>query len=532
MSNEMSNEETIPSVNSDVRQEVKSGADSAVRSADNLDVSSPVSSAQNSVIGVVKRTLSGKESIIVASMLFGLFFGAGNLIFPVNMGQKAGSNSWIASLGFSITGVGLPLLGIAALAVSEKNSLFDLSSLVNKKFAYFFTVVLYLTIGPLFAIPRTATVPFQVSVAPLVPAQNRAWVLAIFSVVFFALVLAFSLKPSRIVDWVGKFLNPLFLVVFAVLVITALVRPMGSMSAVQPTGDYVNQPFFTGVLEGYNTMDALASLAFGIILVDVIRSLGVREPRHTAMAAVKSGVFSSAFMFVIYFVLTIVGAQSARILGVSDNGGTALFAIAEHYYGTAGAVLLGVIISVACLKTAIGLITSISTTFTELFPRVCTYKRCAIFFTVVSLIIANAGLDAIIQVSVPVLLFLYPLTIVLMVLSVCGRMFNYRHSLFEWSMVFTMLTALISLIINLLTFVPHDIAVISTVRSALTALRNAFPLSSIGMEWVIPAISGAVCGYVATIFHPENRAKSVDSGKESVNDSGKDLDNNSGEENA
>lgn len=180
----------------------------------------------------MKKKLTGKESIIVASMLFGLFFGAGNLIFPVSMGQKAGSHVWPAIIGFCITGVGLPLLGIVALSVSQRKSLFDMTSLVGKGFAYFFTLALYLTIGPFFAIPRTATVSFQVGVAPLLKPELRSIALFIFSVLFFVVVLFFSLKPSRILDWVGKILNPLFLVVLSVLVITALIHPMGNIGAV------------------------------------------------------------------------------------------------------------------------------------------------------------------------------------------------------------------------------------------------------------------------------------------------------------
>ncbi|TCD54884.1 branched-chain amino acid transport system II carrier protein [Alloscardovia theropitheci] len=436
------------------------------------------------------KKLTSKQTIIVASMLFGLFFGAGNLIFPISMGQKAGEHLWQAIIGFCITGVGLPLLGIAAYAISEKKSLFELGSLVSKGFAYFFTVALYLTIGPLFAIPRTATVPFQVGVAPLIPSSYRTLSLAIFSLVFFAVVLFFSLRPNRILDWVGKILNPLFLSVLAILVITALVKPMGSVSAIRPSGQYISQPFFTGFLEGYNTMDALAALAFGIVLIDVIHSLGVKDSRDTAFVTMKSGVLAVICMAAIYGVLTFIGAQSGNILGVSADGGIALFAIAEQYYGVAGGILLGIIISLACVKTAIGLITSISTTFTELFPRVCTYKRCAVFFTFISFVIANAGLDAIITFSVPILLFLYPITIVLTVLAVTGRVFSYKRSIFVGAMVLTMIVAGITLLSTLTDLIPG----LGGIHQVLLFVNNAFPAANIGMGWVIPAVIGAIIG--------------------------------------
>ncbi|WP_018143587.1 branched-chain amino acid transport system II carrier protein [Alloscardovia criceti] len=442
----------------------------------------------------MKKKLTGRESIFVSSMLFGLFFGAGNLIFPVSMGQNAGSHSWIATIGFCITAVGLPVLGIASLAASRSESLFHMGSLVGKFFAYAYTLALYLTIGPFFAIPRTATVSFQVGVAPLLGDNNRGLALSIFSLLFFAIVLFFSLKPNRILDWVGKILNPLFLTVLAILVITALLNPMGDIAQIQPQGAYASHAFFTGLLEGYNTMDALASLAFGVILVDVIRGLGVKEPSNTAFSAIKSGIYAGVLMIVIYLVLTLMGAQSGALFGVSEDGGVALFAIANHYFGTFGGILLGAIITLACLKTSIGLITSISTTFTELFPKSVNYKVYAIAFTVISFLIANAGLNAIITVSVPVLMFLYPLTIMLMVLGLLGKFFSYRRSVFVVSMIFTAVAAGISLLASLVKALGAILPVINPVYEAVHVIETALPLSSIGLGWVIPAIIGVVIG--------------------------------------
>lgn len=444
----------------------------------------------------MKKKLTGKESIIVASMLFGLFFGAGNLIFPVSMGQKAGSHVWPAIIGFCITGVGLPLLGIVALSVSQRKSLFDMTSLVGKGFAYFFTLALYLTIGPFFAIPRTATVSFQVGVAPLLKPELRSIALFIFSVLFFVVVLFFSLKPSRILDWVGKILNPLFLVVLSVLVITALIHPMGNIGAVAAHEDYVHQAFFTGFLEGYNTMDALASVAFGVILVDVIRGLGVKESRDAAVASVKSGVMAGFFMVLIYGLLTIIGAQSGAVLGVSEDGGSALFAIAQHYFGTAGGVLLGTVITLACLKTAIGLITSISTTFTEIFPRLANYNLFAIIFTLISFVIANAGLNAIITLSVPVLMFLYPLTIMLMILCVLGSSFAFHKSVFVSAMTLTTISAAITFVSTLTKILVGSVPWLAPVHRAAATIDSALPLSGIGMSWIVPAVIGIIIGYI------------------------------------
>ena len=204
------------------------------------------------------KKLSFKEIITVASMLFGMFFGAGNLIFPAYMGQMAGRNMWQASAGFLITGVGMPLLGVAALGISQENGLLGLSSRVGKRFGLFFTCALYLTIGPFFAIPRCATVSYTVGIERMLPGTDQRLVLAVFSLLFFGAVLFFSLRPGEILTWIGKVLNPLFLVFLGILIIRALASPLGTISEISPSGAYLSGAFSTGLLEGYNTMDALA----------------------------------------------------------------------------------------------------------------------------------------------------------------------------------------------------------------------------------------------------------------------------------
>ena len=182
----------------------------------------------------MKRSLNRKETVFVASMLFGMFFGAGNLIFPVSMGQLSGNNMWQAAAGFLITGVGLPLLGVAALGISREDGLMGLSSRVGRRYGKFFTCILYLTIGPFFAIPRCATVAYTVGVERIIPDSMQTAVLAVFSLLFFAAVLFFSLRPGEILTWIGKVLNPLFLLFLGLLVIRALLSPMGSISGAAP----------------------------------------------------------------------------------------------------------------------------------------------------------------------------------------------------------------------------------------------------------------------------------------------------------
>jgi len=437
----------------------------------------------------MKRRLTAKEYIILASMLFGMFFGAGNLVFPVSMGQQAGTNLWPAIAGFCLTGVGIPLLGIAAMGISRSEGLFDMCLRIGKPHAYFFTLLLYLSIGPLFAIPRTATVSFSVGIQPVIHADNAALALCVFSALFFAAVLFFSLRPSGIMTWIGKLLNPLFLAFLAVLAVTALLRPMAPISSAAPTGKYIEASFFQGFLEGYNTLDAVASLVFGIILVDSIRTLGVTEPKDISNSTLLSGILSTLLMAAIYCILTVLGAQSQSVTGVSSDGGAALYAIGSHYFGTFGGILLGCIVTFACLKTAIGLVTSCATAFVELFPRTLSYRAYAILFCLFSFGIANFGLSRIIELSLPALMFLYPLTITLILLCLFGHLFDYDRRVFVCVTVFTFVPALVDFI-NALS--PAAKALFG--GEAIVSAFGWLPLFSIGMGWVIPALVGLALG--------------------------------------
>lgn len=441
----------------------------------------------------MKQKLTSREYTYVASMLFGMFFGAGNLIFPVHMGQMAGANLWPAVIGFLITGVGLPLLGVAALGISRSNGLYELGSRVSRPYSMFFTCALYLTIGPFFAIPRCATTAFTVGLEQVLPQDgNTALYLLLFSVLFFATALFFSLRPGNILTYVGKVLTPCFLVFLGILVVVAMLRPAASITSIAPQDAYAAQPFFTGFLEGYNTMDALASLAFGIVVVQVIRSLGVTEPDAVAGNTVRAGIFSCLFMALIYIAVTVVGVQSRGLFETSANGGIALAQIAQHYLGGAGLLILAATVTLACLKTSVGLITSCAETFTGLFPKGPSYRVWAVLFSLVSLSFANFGLSAIIGYSVPVLMFLYPLAITLILLSLLGKFFAYDRAVFAWTTGLTLLAALYDFLVALPAGAYnalHGPAVKSFVTGFL-------PFADIGLGWICPALLGFAIGLV------------------------------------
>ncbi len=440
----------------------------------------------------MKRKLLFKEYIYCASMLFGLFFGAGNLIFPVHMGQEAGREYLKAVMGFIVTGVGLPLMGVAALGMSRTDGLFELSGKVNSFFSYFFTCALYLSIGPFFAIPRCATTSFTVGIETILPeGANISLILLLFSFLFFLSALLFSLYPSKILTWVGKILNPFFLIFLALLVVVALINPSISAEEVEAAESYASSPFFKGFLEGYNTMDALASLAFGIIVVNVIKSLGIEKEGDIAKSTVLSGVLSCALMAIIYFAMTLVGVQSRGLFSVSANGGIALAEIAEHYLGYGGYYILAITVTLACLKTSVGLITSCAQTFSSIFKKGPKYRTWVFIFTFFSFLISNVGLTKIIEISIPVLMFLYPYTIVLSILALCGKFFHNDRVVYNTTIGLTT----IGCVYDFLASLPEVFQGNAIIKS-LIALLSHLPFSSLGLGWITPSLLGTAIGII------------------------------------
>lgn len=432
----------------------------------------------------MKRTLTLRETISVASMLFGLFFGAGNLIFPAYMGQASGANMLPALGGFLVTGVGLPLLAVAALGISRADGLLALSSRVGRGYGYFFTCALYLTIGPFFAIPRCFTVPFEAAVAPILPeGVSTGTALFLFSAAFCGVMLWFSLRPGKILTWIGKVLNPLFLVTFFVTIGYALLRPMGSAADAEPVGAYVSAPLAQGFLEGYNTMDALAGLAFGIVVVNVIRSLGVKEPGDVAVCAVRAGVFACILMAVIYAMTALAGARSRSVLPLADNGGAALMDIVRYYFPGAGAYLFALMILLACVKTAIGLITSCSEAFVQMFPRSLSYNGWAVLFSLISFGVANLGLTDIIRFSLPVLMMLYPLAMTLILASLAERRLRLDRTGYRIVTAVTLVCALGDLIAAL----PEGVRAFLHLDAVRSVYARVLPLYDIGLGWALPA---------------------------------------------
>jgi len=438
----------------------------------------------------MRKRLTLKQRILVAGTLFGMFFGAGNLIFPVHLGQLAGRNVVAAMVGFIITAVGIPILGVAAIGNTHSDGLQALSSKVGRRYGYIFTCLLYLTIGPFFAIPRCATTSFTTGIAPMLGDAPQGAALLAFSLVFFAAVLFFSLRPAGITVWIGKIINPLFLVFLTILVVSALARPSALVSAVEPAAAYQSGALFSGFIEGYGTMDAIAGLAFGIVVIDIIRAMGVEDDIDVAKDVLASGVLTGTLMAVIYIATIVMGTQSRGLFETSENGGIALAQIAGHYLGAAGSIVLALTITFACLKTSIGLVTSCADAFARMFPKALAYKTWAILFTVFSFVVSNFGLSRIIEYSLPVLMFLYPLAITLILLALCGKLFDHDRAVYVSVTALTGAAALFDLIKTL----PAALQGRMHLDGAVALAQRILPFFSLNLGWVVPAVIGLAMG--------------------------------------
>ncbi|MFD1484393.1 branched-chain amino acid transport system II carrier protein [Lacticaseibacillus baoqingensis] len=431
--------------------------------------------------------LTRRERLFIGTMLFGLFFGAGNLIFPVFVGQEAGHELWPALIGFLVSGVGLPLLGVAAIGITKVDGVFELAQKVNRPFAYGFTILLYLCIGPLFALPRLASISFEIGLTPFVTASRATPALWGYSVLFFAVAWWLARKPGKIMVYVGKVLTPAFLVVLAVLLGAAVLAPMGNGQAAH--GAYQAAPLVTGFTAGYSTMDALAALAFGIIVVNALRELGVTKPTQIAKDTVSAGVLAVALMGVIYALLAVLGRNALGTYGRAANGGVILANVAHAYFGQFGNALLAVIVIIACLKTAIGLITAFGDTAQELFPAL-PYQGVIFVAALIPLVFANIGLDRLLLLTTPVLVALYPLAIVLILLALASPWLGQSKWVFNTAIGFTVIPALL----DGLNAIPASLHT-GWVKQALS-WGHWLPGFSVSLGWIVPAVVGVVLGWL------------------------------------
>ena len=408
------------------------------------------------------------DIIALGFMTFALFIGAGNIIFPPIVAQQAGEHVWLAAFGFLITAVGLPVMTIMALSRMQ-GSIEVISSPLGRFASLLLTIVCYLSVGPLFATPRTATVSYEIGFAPYFGTSSSS--LFIYSVIYFAFVAAVSLYPNKLLDTVGHVLAPLKIVALAILGIAAFAIPTGYISP--PTNHYVNSPVSEGFVSGYLTMDTLGALVFGIVIIQAIQSRGVTDSKLISKYAIIASLIAGVGLTLVYISLFKLGLGSHEVAANADNGAVILHAYVQHAFGDLGSLFLTGLIFLACMVTAIGLTCACAEYFNELTGL--PYKLLVFILIGFSLLISNLGLTKLIAFSVPLLSAIYPPAIVVIMLS-----FFWKH----WNKP--------SLIVGSVTAIAFLFGIVEAIKAAgfteqLPQFIDHLPLSEQNLAWLLPS---------------------------------------------
>lgn len=445
--------------------------------------------------------------LVTALMLFSMFFGAGNLIFPPILGAQAGSNLTPAILGFLGTGVVLPVLAIIAIAISGQD-VSDLARRGGKIFGFLFPILAYLSIGAFYALPRTGAVSFSTAIQPLF-GWDSTLASVIFNFLFFAIALALAYNPQSIVDKLGKYLTPALLILLAVLVSLVLINFTPENLA--PAENFQHAPFAGGLLQGYLTMDSIAALAFGIVVISSLKTLHAESLGHTPVAedraharwlvrsTIVAGVIAGVLLGIIYVGLGLVGRFIPNP-GQYEDGAGILSAAAGLTMGTTGQVIFGLIVLLACMTTAVGLIAATSEFFSTLWPAV-PYRTWAILFAIMSFGLASAGLDTVLAVAAPVIGFLYPAAITLVFLTLIepllGGKIRFRVA-FRFAITVAVIWSL------LMTF-----ASLGWGAEAINQVIGWSPLHKLDLGWVLPTVIAWLLGLVVDIVRQRDTASRV-----------------------
>jgi len=430
-----------------------------------------------------------KELLMIGLMVFSVFFGAGNLIFPPIIGKQAGTNVVTTMLFFSITAIIFPILGV--VAVAKSNGLRNLANRVDPIFSIIFTIATYLAIGPALAMPRAGTLPFEIAISPYIPANvPKGLILFIYTTVFFGVVYWLSLSPNKLLERISKITSPIFLVLILMLFVGTFLKPMGGYMPPEPL--YAKNMGLQGFLDGYLTLDALAGLNYGLVVVYVIKQKNVLEESKIAKIVISTGIFAGILLFVVYMMLAHVGASSISKFPNTSNGAEILADVMKYLYGNFGAVLLACMFTVACLNIGVGLTTSLSQYFHSMVKRV-PYKVWATIWVIWSYMLANLGLNKIMEYSVPVLLAIYPASLVLIVLALIDKYIKGSSTVYRFAIYPTVVISII-----------HTLDKINIEIPLASSLVKKLPLQSADLGWLSAAGICFVIGFIISKVTEKN----------------------------
>lgn len=427
-----------------------------------------------------------KKSSLTGLLLFGMFFGAGNLIFPPALGALSGEHFWPAIFGFVLSGVGIAVVTLIIGTLNPKGYADEISKKIAPWFAILYLVLLYLSIGPFFAIPRTATTAFEVGIAPMLPTGLSSLGLLLFTSIYFLAAFLIALNPSKILDRIGRILTPIFVVLIVVLIILGALR-YGGNAPQAASAAYQLSAFGQGFLEGYNTLDALAAVAFSVLAVTTLNQLGFSSRKEYVRTIWLVGLVVTIGFSILYMGLGYLGNHfpipTEVMASDSHKGVYVLSQATQAIFGSGAQIFLALMVTVTCFTTTAGLIVSTGDFFHKTFPQV-SYKVYAIIFTLVGFSIANLGLSAIIQYSLPVLMILYPITIALVLLVILNKFLPLSKPGMQLTVALVALVAIASVLVQHVSLVP------------LANLLNMLPFADLSLPWILPACLGILLSLI------------------------------------
>ena len=408
-----------------------------------------------------------KDIIIIGFALFSMFFGAGNLIFPPFIGMTSGSNWLISFLGFVLADVGIILLSI--YAVAKAGSFQNVVGKAGRKFGISLEVVMMLCLGPILVIPRTGATTFEMSIVPLTNSINSV----VFSILFFGLTFILTVRPTKVMDIIGKFLTPILLLALAILITKGILSPLGELS-----NNTSHNLFVTGLTQGYQTMDALGIGGVTALIMTSFISKGYTDKKENISMALKSAFIAGFGLVIVYGGLAYLGATVSTMYDGSISQTTLLVNITHSLLGKSGIILLGIIVAFACLTTAIGLTSVTAKYFEDLTNKKLKYSHLVAFICIFSAIASNLGVDKIIAIAAPILTIIYPVSILLVIMSTFNGFFI-KSSVFKCSAYVTLLISLLN--------------VLDSLGLGIDFIHK-LPFDSLGFNWIVPAIIGGLVG--------------------------------------
>lgn len=420
-----------------------------------------------------------KDIVVIGFALFAMFFGAGNLIFPPFLGVISGTKWFVSFMAFLFADGGLALLGVIA-ATGTQGDMMAFFGRAGKKLGIVIASLTILCIGPFVAIPRTAATTYEIGI---VPNFGHSLSPIVFAIIFFVIVLVLTIKPSKVVDIIGAFLTPVLLICLAVLIIKGIVSPLGAPL----DRTLVDNVFISGINDGYQTLDGMAGAVFAGIVIASVKQKGYTEKKVLVKATILAGIVAVVGLALVYGGLTYLGATVSPQYDNTVERTTLVISITQAILGGPGKVILGLVVGLACLTTAIGLTSACGNYFSDLTEGKLKYEVIVVVVCVFSAIISNFGVDKIIQIAAPLLYMMYPAVVTLILLGLI-------HTKIQNKNVYV-LASWVALILG----VAHELSTVPlfakvSVLASLTEALNKLPGHSVGFYWIIPVLVAAIVG--------------------------------------